>query len=144
MMRRDLIVMVLAAAGGRPYTPVQLQKSVFLITRNVPGIISEGQPFTFSPYDYGPFDASVYWEAEALRDTGEAIITLSTNGRWKTYAASQLGIRRGTELMAALPPPVREYIHTIAEWVLAQSFGSLVRSIYEAYPEMRENSIFQG
>jgi uncharacterized protein len=144
MTHRDLIIIVLAAANGRPYQPVQLQKAIFLITRNIPNIIDNGPEFHFVPYDYGPFDASVYGEAESLRDSGEVIIALSPNGRWKTYAASELGIARGTALMARLPAPIREYIHTISGWVLSQSFGSLVRSIYEAYPEMRENSIFQG
>jgi hypothetical protein len=144
MTRRDLILIVLAAAKGRPYQPVQLQKAVFLVSRNVPGIINDGPGFAFVPYDYGPFDASVYWEAEALRDSSEVIITLSASGRWKTYAASELGITRGTELINQLPQSVREYIYAISSWVLSQSFGSLVRSIYDAYPEMKENSIFSG
>jgi hypothetical protein len=144
MTRRDLIIMVLAAANGRPYQPVQLQKAVFLVVRNVPNIIDAGPGLTFVPYDYGPFDASVYWEAEALRDAGEAIITLSPTGRWKTYAASEIGIKHGHALMQTLPEQTRDYILAIAEWALAQSFGSIVRSIYDAYPEMKENSIFNG
>jgi uncharacterized protein len=144
MTRRDLVLAILAVARGRPYQPAQLQKAAFLIMRNVPHIIEDGPGFSFVPYDYGPFDASVYWEAEKLRDSGEAIITLSPNGRWKTYAASQLGITRGEDLLRALPEEVRAYISRISEWVLSQSFGSLIRAIYDAYPEMRENSIFNG
>jgi len=144
MTRRDLILIVLAAAKGRPYQPVQLQKVVFLITRNVPDIIDKGPGFTFAAYDYGPFDAAVYWEAEALRDSGEAIITLSPSGRWKTYAASEFGITRGVEFLNRLPESVRDYIYAISAWALSQSFGSIVRSIYDAYPDMKENSIFNG
>jgi hypothetical protein len=142
MTRRDLVLAILAVARGRPYQPAQLQKAVFLVTRNVPDIIDDGLGFSFVPYDYGPFDAAVYWEAEKLRDSGEAIITLSPNGRWKTYAASQLGMAHGDDILNALPEKIRSYISQISEWVLSQSFGSLIRAIYEAYPEMREKSIF--
>jgi hypothetical protein len=144
MTRRDLILILLAAAKGRPYQPVQLQKAVFLITRNVPGIINDGPKFNFVAFDYGPFDVSVYWEAEALRDSNEAVITLSSSGRGKTYAASEFGIAHGTELIDRLSQSVRDYIYAISVWVLSQSFGSLVRSIYDEYPEMKENSIFNG
>jgi uncharacterized protein len=144
MTRRDLVLMILAAANGRPYEPAQLQKAVFLVTRNVPNIVDNGPGFSFVPYDYGPFDVAVYWEAEKLRDIGEAVITLSANGRWKTYAASQLGITHGNELLSALSEKIRTYISRISQWVLSQSFGSLIRAIYDAYPEMKENSIFSG
>jgi hypothetical protein len=59
MTRSELILALLAAAEGRPYTPVQIQKAAFLVTRNLPQVMGEEQPFEFVPYDYGPFDADV-------------------------------------------------------------------------------------
>jgi hypothetical protein len=32
----------------------------------------------------------------------------------------------------------------VSDWVRAQSFNSLVKAIYDAYPEMKVNSIFRG
>jgi hypothetical protein len=140
MNRRDLVLAVLASSEGRPYTPAQLQKAVFLISRNLPRLF-HGPGFKFVPYDYGPFDSDVYNEVENLRQAGDAIIAV---GRWNTYAASEAGLKRGRGLLADLDQPARQYVEKVSEWVRAQSFSSLVKSIYDAYPEMRANSIFRG
>jgi len=135
---------MLAASGGRPYTPVQIQKALFLVCETLPDVISEGPTFGFEPYDYGPFDAAVYQEAEALRNVGEAIVAPSGIGRWNTYAASDLGIERGQRILQTIPESRRNYIQSVSDWVRSQSFSGLVKSIYDAYPQMRENSIFRG
>jgi len=144
MNRRDLVLATLASAEGRPFTPVQIQKAIFLLTRNVPGLIDQGPGFDFVPYDYGPFDQSVYIEADFLRYEGLAVVSPAENGRWSTYAASDIGTARGKGLLERLPTNISDYIRTIAEWTRARSFRDLVKSIYEAYPEMKANSIFRG
>jgi hypothetical protein len=144
MNRRDLVLAVLAASGGRPYTPVQIQKALFLISRNTGHVIDEGEGFNFQPYDYGPFDKAVYTEAEGLMADGRAEIAPSGFGSWSTYAASDVGVVRGRQLLNDLRPETRDYILGVCEWVRRLSFNSLVKSIYDAYPEMRARSIFRG
>ena len=144
MQRSDLLLAILASAGGRSFTPVQLQKSAFLVWKNAPTLIDTGPTFNFTPYDYGPFDPSVYAVADGLAMTGTAIIAPSATGRWNTYAASDAGIRRGEQILASLDPNIRDYIGRIVEWVRSQSFHGLVKSIYDAYPDMKVNSIFRG
>jgi hypothetical protein len=141
--RRDLVLALLASSEGRPYTPAQLQKAVFLVSRNMPLLI-EGEGFHFVPYDYGPFDSDVYVEAANLGNDGEVIIAPSEVGRWNTYAASDAGLVRGKRLLSEVDTSVRDYLGAVCAWVRSQSFSSLVKSIYEAYPEMRANSIFRG
>jgi hypothetical protein len=143
MDRRDLVLAILAASDGRQYTPAQLQKAVFLVSRNMPQIV-QGTGFHFVPYDYGPFDADVYNEAAILHHSGEAIIAPSGTGRWNTYAATESGVTRGRALLRALTAPAQQYLTDVSAWVRAQSFSSLVKSIYDTYPEMRANSIFRG
>ena len=142
MTRRDLLLSILAAADGQPYEPVQVQKATFLVLTNLPWLVDDGPAFAFQPYDYGPFDRAVYAEAEQLARDGLAIVRPSLSGRWKTYAASDAGVARGREVLVGLAPEIRRYIDDIALWVRAQDFGNLVRSIYEAYPGMRANSVF--
>ena len=102
MTRKELILSLLAASEGRPYTPVQLQKAVFLVTQNVPDIIDQGPTFTFVPYDYGPFDSEVYAEASSLKLVGHAVVAPSSSGRWSTYAASDTGVVSGREILRKL------------------------------------------
>jgi hypothetical protein len=134
---------LLAAADGQPYTPVQIQKAAFLISRNLPDVVNEGPSFSFGAYDYGPFDAAVYSEAERLQDLGLADVNQSSS-RWRTYGASSEGLDQGRELLSRLPEPQRDYIQKVSAWVRSLDFAGLVKSIYEAYPEMRTNSIFNG
>ena len=107
--RQKVLLAILAAAQGRTYTPVQIQKAVFLITRNLPGVVTEGPSFEFSPYDYGPFDASVYQEAEALSKSGLAVISPSGTGRWNVYSATDTGNDSGTEILRKMKTTHREY-----------------------------------
>jgi uncharacterized protein len=143
MNRRDLLLGILASAEGRSFTPVQIQKAVFLVCRNVPSLIDSGPLFNFRPYDYGPFDATVYAEADALCAAGDAVIIASGNG-WNVYAASDDGVAHGRIILQSVDPHIRDYIRNISAWVRAQSFSGLVNAIYDAYPEMRINSIFRG
>lgn len=143
MNRRDLLLATMAAAQGGHFTPVQIQKAMFLVTRNLPFLIDEGPEFDFVPYDYGPFDRNVYVEAENLRDSNEAIIAPSPYGRWSTYAATLQGSERGQCILAQLDPEIMRYIVDVTNWVRAQSFGPLVKAIYDQYPEMRRNSVFR-
>jgi uncharacterized protein len=142
--RRDFVLMILAAAEGRTFTPVQIQKAVFLVWRHFPDIIDDGPTFDFQPYDYGPFDSDVYSEIGALKRAGEAIIAPSGQGDWFTYAASDAGIERAGALRPALSDRSFRYIRKISDWVRSLSFAELVKSIYEVYPEMRARSIFRG
>jgi hypothetical protein len=144
MDRQELVLTLLACADGRPYSPAQLQKAAFLISRNLPTLIDRGESFHFVPYDYGPFDADVYSEAESLRRTGDAVISPSASGRWNVYAASDAGLARGREILQHADEATRDYLQRTSEWVRSQSFNGLIKSIYEAYPDMRVNSIFRG
>jgi len=143
MNRRDLILAILAAAEGRPYTPVQIQKAVFVVCDQFPDLIDDGPGFSFEPYDYGPFDSDVYSEISELEEDAEATVAPSADGNWNTYAASDYGLIRGRELLDAMGKEGK-YIQRISDWVRSLSFNQLVKSIYEAYPEMRANSIFRG
>lgn len=143
MTKHEIILVLLASADGAPLTPVQLQKAAFLVDRQAKWLITSGE-FHFEPYDYGPFDPGVYKIAEALAAQGDVVISQSPGARWSTYAASANGVANATRLAAQLQPKVRDYLRNVIRWVRSQSFSGLVKSIYQAYPDMRVNSIFNG
>jgi hypothetical protein len=143
MNRSEVILAIMASANGAALSPAQLQKAAFLVTRNAPALF-DGPSFNFVPYDYGPFDKAVYDEAAMLAALGEASIVPSQWGRWNTYAATERGIEEGRAALARAPANLKTYVEDVTNWVRQQSFSSLVKSIYEQYPEMKANSIFQG
>jgi uncharacterized protein len=142
MTRQDVLLAILAASGGRNYTPAQIQKGVFLVTENLPALVTEGRNYHFEPYDYGPFDKNVYVDCETLSVSGEADVLQGP--RWKYYTASDEGVQKGLAILERMAPEDRKYVHTVSEWVRSISFDQLVKSIYEKYPHMKANSIFRG
>lgn len=143
MHRSEVLLATLGAAEGRPFSPVQLQKAIFLIDRNLSQIFDEGSRFSFEPYDYGPFDREVYAEATKLEMQGMASVTRGANG-YSEYGATDAGLLHAREKLGQMQATQRDYIKVVADWVRAMSFAKLVKSIYAEYPEMRENSIFRG
>jgi hypothetical protein len=142
MEREDWNLLVLASAEGQPLSPVQLQKALFLVSRNLPPEVLGGPLYDFVPYNYGPFDGQVYDDARRLADEQFAQVSKSPRG-WTQYAATPEGVERARIISETLKPDVVEYMATLVRWVRAQSFPSLVRTIYDRYPEMRANSVFQ-
>ena len=143
MNREDVLLMVVAAGQGTPLTPVQLQKSLFLIGER----LTESLPkplYEFEPYHYGPFNGDIYADADDLESQGYLVSVGSTSGTWLDRAITTEGAKRVEVVEQQLPRPIRDYIHTIVEWSQSMSFSQLVRSIYAEYPEYRQNSVFQN
>jgi hypothetical protein len=140
MTQRQYFMLATMATARAPLTPVQVQKLFFLIDRNISRAIG-GPQFAFRPYNYGPFDRAVYDELEVLATTGH--VELNHNVNWRTYRLSAQGQREGEAYLAKLGKPVQEYVSNAAEFVLRLSFTELVAAIYRAYPDMKENSVFQ-
>lgn len=142
MHRRDLTLLMLAAASGQYYTPVQIQKAMFLLDRQMPDVFDTTLRYVFRPYDYGPFDPDVYVEIERLQAEGLAEITVNPARAMKMYGATPHGLARAHGLRSRLLPAQNSFIEDVSAFVRRLSFSELVSAIYEAYPDMRENSIF--
>jgi len=142
MKRRDWTLLVLAVAEGKPLTPVQLQKVLFLIGQNVP---QEHRPefYDFVPYDYGPFDVTVYQDAESLQKDGLACIRPVPGRQWSEYAATRAGLEVAERIKKSLAPWITKYIQALVEWASNLSFQEIVRAIYKAYPAFKKKSVFQ-
>lgn len=144
MDRRDLVLAVLGAAQGHSYTPAQLQKAVFLISEKLPGIVDAGPAFNFRPYDYGPFDRSVYDEADVLAAAGLAHVERFSSNGLRYYSATAEGQAAAEAILQSVNEQQANYVRHVSQWVRSLGFAQLVRSIYEEYPQMRANSIFVG
>lgn len=142
MHRHDLTLLMLAAAGGQHYTPVQIQKAMFLLDRQMPDVFDTTSRFAFRPYDYGPFDPNVYVEIERLQVEGLAEIAVNPARAMKLYAATAQGLEAAESLRSRLLPAQVAFIREVSDFVRRLSFSELVSAIYEAYPDMRQNSIF--
>ena len=141
--RRDILLLVIAAAEGKPLTPVQLQKTLFLIGKaSLSGI--PAPLYQFEPYDYGPFDADIYRDAEELASKSLVVRGPAVNGNWTDTLVASEGQMEAELLRKHLSEPITGYIHDLTMWVMSLPFATLIKAVYEKYPEYRVNSVFQG
>lgn len=143
MNRKDWALLAICAANGKGLSPVQLQKTLFLLGRELPKAVGNGY-YDFKAYHYGPFDRHVYDDAERLAAAGEVAITQREGENWNRYLATAEGCSRADSIKEQAPHDAVEYLNRVVQWALRQSFQQLVRAVYEKYPEMRANSVFQG
>ena len=143
MDKKDFLLLVIAAGDGTPLTPVQLQKSLFLVGENLKGEIPD-LFYQFEPYHYGPFDIEVYSDADFLESEGLLVSVRSSRGSWVDRGITPRGIERAKAIEDQLSESTRNYIRAVVEWAQSLSFSGLVKSIYQQYPFYKENSVFQG
>jgi len=141
MDKRDVVLAALAPAKGVPHTPVQVQKLLFLIDREIPELV-DGPHFNFQPYNYGPFDKDVYDVLQEL--ASENYVYIQPEETWNSYGLTVKGQKLGDKKLRDLPKEAQRYIKAASTFVRKLTFGQLVSAIYKAYPEMRANSVFQG
>jgi len=142
MNKRELLLAAMAAGGGAAHSPVQIQKLLFLVEKNVAADLG-GPAFKFTPYDYGPFDSSVYDVLRGLEAEGLASSETTSRG-WKKYKLTDDGQATGAAILSRVPARPGQYIRDVSQFVLKLSFADLVSAVYKAYPEMKVNSVFKG
>jgi hypothetical protein len=113
---------------------------MFLIDRNLADDVG-GRQYNFKPYHYGPFDRWVYTDLEQMELDG--LVDITRTG-FRTYRLTAEGQKVGEEAFEELTPRAQRFITKAVSFVRRLSFSELVSAIYEAYPEMRVNSVFVG
>lgn len=142
MQREDWTLLALSKAYPKPLSPVQLQKSLFLLGTELSEVVGHDF-YVFEAYHYGPFDKDIYSDADGLASDGFVTVSQSPRG-WREYSATVEGVSRAHKLEKKLLPAAVAYLGEVVRWAQKQSFQSLVRNIYARYPSYRRNSVFRG
>jgi hypothetical protein len=72
LSRDEIALVMLSLADGKSFSPVQIQKALFLATDKAAAAFDRRSHYNFQPYDYGPFDWQVYSDVEKLERRGLA------------------------------------------------------------------------
>lgn len=141
LTRRETVLAALSPAKGAGFTPVQVQKLLFLLDREAAQPLG-GPHFDFAPYHYGPFDHAVYQQLEEL--SVEGLVQVQDEGqRLRRYSLTEAGQAAGADAASRLSPELRDYLDRLVTFVRGTNFAQLVSAIYRKYPEMKANSVFQ-
>lgn len=144
MEKKDVTLLVIESAGEEGLSPIQIQKSLFLIEQShLPALPSDF--YEFYPYNYGPFCEEVYQDADALVEEGMVFDMPVSGQSWSMYFIAPKGRDRAEAIRSENDiGDLAQYIKEIVEWISSLTFSGLLRAIYSKYPEYRENSVFQG
>jgi hypothetical protein len=142
MTKRKMLLACLAAAKGDTYEPVQIQKLVFLFQEKAPDLFKK-KPFTFFPYNYGPFDQTIYAELDQMSGEGLVRIWPGTYGTSRSYDLTADGKKAAEEVLGKMEECFRDFLIHLSAWVRSVSFAALVGAIYKEFPEMKVNSVFR-
>ena len=139
MERSEIVLASLAAGGsGAVFDPVQVQKLLFLIDREIPKLL-RGPHFDFKPYLYGPFDKAVYEDLLQLAKRHE--VRIDQRMKYRRYSLSRTGYSRGCNVLGIFPKSASSYMEDASTWVRSVTFMQLLSAIYRRYPDMAVNSI---
>ena len=138
--RKYWVLLALEAAQGKSLTPVQLQKSLFLLSEknNL-----KKDFYKFKPYDYGPFSPEVYRDAEQLESESLITISFERNLKLKQYSITPEGVKFSEKIKKEVPDFLILILHEIISHVLSLNFRDLVQEIYKDYPAYSVNSVFR-
>lgn len=138
--QEDLILLLVDGADG-PYNvdPVRLMKGCFIISQA--GRRPWRDLFRFRPYDYGPFDSSVYAARDRLLSEG---LLAETRGRYPAYSLTRAGEARAAEVAEELGEHDADWVRSIGGYVTSKSFSRLLNEIYERWPDYARNSVMRS
>jgi uncharacterized protein YwgA len=141
--RQDWLLMALCAAQDGRLTPIQTQKTLFIM--KMEACHQVGHDFyEFVPYNYGPFNNKIYDDVQSLHSEGSVIVEYVPGRRWQEYCATQQGRDRAQSLRQSSPAETVNFLDRVVSWVKGQSFSDLLRAVYAKYPEYAKNSVFSG
>jgi uncharacterized protein YwgA len=140
--RSDWILLALLAANGNMLTAVKLQKTLFVLGERRPRDVGDDY-YVFQPYHYGPFDAAVYHDADELENDGLIEVDRSQGRALRRYVLTDGGRRAAQKAAKHQSRKAQTYLAQVVEWAQPLPFNMLVRAIYDAFPAMRANSIFE-
>jgi uncharacterized protein len=138
--REDWVLLAVYFGHERGLSPVQLQKSLFLLGQEMQNEV--GNFYKFIPHNYGPFAREVYTDADVLAE--RALIAIEQDASsYARYLITAVGRDRVREnLVRDVSNRAQEYLGSVVEWAQKQTFSGLVKAIYAKYPEYRINSVF--
>ena len=119
--RQVWLLFALAHRNGKPMTPAQIQKAMFLMSAEASALVD--QPFyKFVPYNYGPFDAQVYHDLDSLSESGCVAATHFPGRSWKLYAITPAGLDAARRVKLISNKQGVSYLEKVVDWVSSLSF----------------------
>jgi len=142
-LREQLLYYI--SAGEIPTDPIRIMKGLFLFTQavNEGKLSGQEETFSFSAMSYGPCAPAVYGELQTLVHAGHVREEAVPGQSWSRYSATTNGRREARTIELKTPNEITSFLRELRAWCDAHSFSSLLKAVYEAYPDFAVNSVFK-
>lgn len=140
---RDWLILLLGVGDARGLDPIRIQKGLFLLAQE--GALRDTERYLFRPYDYGPFSSAIYADLDALVEEGIVVREAVPGYTWSKFRLTPEGLADAHSLARRLSRRQHASLRVLAELkadVLTLSFTTLLRFVYERYPNYAKNSVF--
>jgi uncharacterized protein len=135
------VLLLLADGADGPYDldRFRLMKGAFLVAKLGGGEWDE--LFNFRPYDFGPFDSSVYSLKDSLVSRG--LLDAAKPTRYGKYTLTAEGSARARSLEAEIGKEDADWIRSIGRWLTSNSFSGIANKVYSDFPEFATRSVMR-
>lgn len=134
-----ILLFLEAPSGPYPTDQIRVMKGMFLAGQ-IPGH-PVSSLYAFDPYDYGPFDSTVYRDLDKLQLAGLIAVERSPGSARRNYALTPLGRDRARSLKGELPLEQVTAVADAKKKVTCLGFDDLLRQIYSEYPTYATQSV---
>ena len=138
--RKDWTLIAIALSR-RGLTPIQLQKSLYLLLQTYPRELGS-HFYEFRSISSGHFSEDIYPDAQALAGEGLIAIEISEQEGWQHYSTTAAGNARAKQLSGFLRAPLLHYLRRVVGWASTRTFEQLVRQPFDsavAVPDIPES-----
>ena len=119
--------------------PIQLQKMLFKFARESKA--PKNELYEFEPYNWGPCSFEIYEDLGILRSEG-LIEAVPTGRGWNVYRLSNPGGAVVEELRKKADSQSLGKLDATRKYVISRDFETLLKDVYEDYPEFSKKSLF--
>lgn len=138
--RQQWLLLFLGADGGSyKVDQVRAMKGLFLLSKE-PGHPASAL-YSFDPYDYGPFDSTVYRDLDALQEDGLVKVTQHLGSRKRDFELTERGKAAFEALKRQTSSEAYEPVAAVKRHVTSLGFSALLADIYGRFSEYRDRSI---
>ena len=130
----------LLLAIGERMEPIQIQKAMFKFGQETQ--VPKTEAYQFEPYNWGPCSFEIYEDLRWLLGEGK-IESAPTGWGWNLYRLTALGHQEADEIRAMADKSLVTKLDERRKWVVSRNFGTLLRDVYEQYPDYATESIFR-
>src|SRR5258705_12332099 len=113
--RDEFLLLALASASDGRLTPVQIQKAMFLLKQEAGQFVGPDF-YEFVPYNYGPFNSSIYDDLNTLAAEGLVTVDQSQGRSWAMNTITGTCQQKAGQVRTNDQPPIPDFTQNVCTW----------------------------